>query len=338
MSVTTFTEEELEALEDKWTLPRFVFFPGGLLGLWCLGIQWPNDHWAWQVFWTLFTSFNLLCWTSCFHETVHQTLNGSRLFSIWLGRFLGTAMLVPYSVYRESHIRHHAYLNKPSDWELWPYCDPNASKAFRRVFVWIDLVFGFVVSSYIYGRLYFHKDSPLKSPELRRVIRNEYLVILVFWGTIIGIVAWYGAWLGLLRVWVIPHLVTGIWQTGRKLTEHLGMASYDPLLGTRTVLGRNLFTRISTYLNFDIFIHGPHHRHPRIAHNQLGNKMKDYIEQNPDQEFPLFSTYLHATGQMVPFLFKNPGVGMNVGAPPPSAEKDQDVQNFVADVAEEILA
>ncbi len=105
----------------------------------------------------------------------------------------------------------------------------------------------------------------------------------------------------------------------------------------RTVLGRNLFTRSSTYLNFDIFIHGPHHRHPRIAHNQLGNKMKDYIERNPDQEFPLFSTYVHATGQMVPFLFKKPGVGMNVGGPPPSAEKDQDVQNFVADVAEEVL-
>ena len=150
MSVTAFTPQEQQALREKWTLPRFLFFPGGVLGLVSLGYSWPSPHPGWQVFWTLFTSFNLLCWTSCFHETAHQTLCGSARFSIWLGRFLGTVMGVPYTVYRESHIRHHAYLNKPHDWELWPYADPHRSLAFRRVFVWIDLLFGFVMSPYIY--------------------------------------------------------------------------------------------------------------------------------------------------------------------------------------------
>jgi hypothetical protein len=34
VSVTEFTSKELEAIEDKWTLPRFLFFPAGLVGLW----------------------------------------------------------------------------------------------------------------------------------------------------------------------------------------------------------------------------------------------------------------------------------------------------------------
>ena len=45
--------------------------------------------------------------------------------SIWTGRLLGTMMFTPYTAYREVHIRHHAYLNTPRDWELWPYSDPQ---------------------------------------------------------------------------------------------------------------------------------------------------------------------------------------------------------------------
>ena len=73
-------------------------------------------------------------------------------------------------------------------------------------------------------------------------------------------------WHGYLRAWLIPSCVAGIYQSIRKFTEHLGMASYDPMVGTRTVVGQNWFTRMCTYLNFDIFVHGPHHRHPLVPH------------------------------------------------------------------------
>ena len=67
------------------------------------------------------------------------------------GRVIGTMIGVPYSIYRESHIRHHAYLNKPYDWELWPYSDPKASLWFRRVFVWFDLFLGMLGAMATYG-------------------------------------------------------------------------------------------------------------------------------------------------------------------------------------------
>ena len=121
MSLTAFTQAEQEALEDKWTWVRFQFFPAGLLGIWALGTQWPNGEWPAYLGWLFFTAYCFFCWTSCFHETAHQTLTGNRGTSVWLGRIIGMLIVVPYNVYRESHIRHHAYLNKPHDWELWPY-------------------------------------------------------------------------------------------------------------------------------------------------------------------------------------------------------------------------
>ena len=245
-------------------------------------------------------------------------------------------MYVPYTVYRESHIRHHAYLNRPNDWELWPYSNPNCSKSFRHVFVVIDICFGFIVSPIIYGRIYFHPDSPLKSPATRRTISREYWGILVFWGLVFVRVAYANTWSRYVEVWLIPHLIAGFFQTMRKLTEHLGMASYDPMLGTRTVIGKSWITRLGSFMNFDIFIHGPHHRHPRLAQNQLKDKMDEYLAENPETDYPVYPSYLQATVAMLPYLFWNPGIGMNVGAAPPDEARVSDINNFPADVTREV--
>lgn len=337
MSVTHFTHEEQDALKDHWTWVRFQFLPGGAFGIWALATQWPSSHWGWMVACTLFTSYCFFCWTSCFHETAHQTLSAQRWTSIWLGRVLGTLMVVPYSVYRESHIRHHAYLNKPHDWELWPYSDPKCSLTFRRVFVWLDFFFGAFTAMLTYGRIFWHKDSPLTDRRLRRTIWLEYAGAVAFWGTIVTLVVMNDALMGLVRAWVVPYMLAGMYQNGRKLTEHLGMSSYDPMLGTRTVVGRTWVTKLCTYLNFDIFIHGPHHRHPRVAHRKLRALMNDYLEKAPELQYPMFPNYFQAVRDMVPYLFKNPGVGMNAGAQAPHEEKAA-AENFVADVVEEVLS
>ena len=338
-SITVFTEEELEAIESQRTVPRFVFFPAGLLGLYLIRHPWPIDHWSASAAWMIFSGFTFLCWTSCFHETAHQTLTRSRAVSVFLGRLLGCLALIPYNVYRESHIRHHAYLNKPNDWELWPYSDPSRSLAFRRVFVWVDLFLGVVTAPYIYGRIYFHRNSPIKNPDLRRTIRNEYFGLVAFWAVVLTMVGRFGNWTSFLMVWVGPHLLAAGYQTWRKLTEHLGMSSYDPLEGTRTVVGAGFFTRLCSYLNFDIFVHGPHHRHPRIAHARLEAKMQNYINEFPERSFPVFARYSQASWNMLPWLVKNPGVGVNVGAVAPnSSESDDEATNFAQDVSNDVRA
>jgi hypothetical protein len=116
------------------------------------------------------------------------------------------------------------------------------------------------------------------------------------------------------------------------------MASYDPLLGTRTVVGTTWWTRLCTHMNFDIFIHGPHHRHPRMAPGQLRGIMNEYQMTNPTVAYPVYSSYWRAVCSMLPHLLRNPGVGMNAGAAPPAREQSSMVDNFVADVSREVLA
>ena len=201
-----------------------------------------------------------------------------------------------------------------------------------------DLLFGFCGAMIIYGRIFWPKNSPL-SESSRRLIRREYLASAICWSGLAVYLTLSHTWLDFLQVWWIPLTIAGFLQTMRKFTEHLGMASFDPLLGTRTVRGSNWLTRITSFLNFDIFVHGPHHRHPRVAHTSLGELMDDYVDANPQRELPVYRTYARATLAMLPWLIRNPGVGVNVGAADPSASKAPgEVKDFVQDVSREVLA
>jgi fatty acid desaturase len=274
----------------------------------------------------------MFCWTSALHEAAHQTLFKSRALSIWTGRFLGTMMFTPYSAYRESHIRHHAYLNTPRDWELWPYSDPHASLAFRRAFVWFDLLCAVAAGPVIYGRIFFSKNSPIKDPEVRRTIRWEYVGIVAVWAGIWTYVTLTHQWLDHLIVVLGPMYLAAFMQTFRKFTEHLGMASFDPLQGTRTVLPRKWMLRLSSFLNFDIFIHGPHHRHPRLTHNKLESKLDEYRTANPSTAYPTYERYWQAMLAMAPSMFKNPGCGVNAGNTLDRDGQRGEVDNFASDV------
>ena len=158
-SVTHFTADEQHDLDEKQTLPRMMSIPmaglcmalnGALLG----GLLPWTEAGPWLVAGLVAaTAAMMFCWTSALHEAAHQTLFKSRWLSILCGRLLGTLMFTPYSAYREVHIRHHAYLNTPRDWELWPYSDPQASLRFRRAFVWFDLFCGIAAGPLIYGRI-----------------------------------------------------------------------------------------------------------------------------------------------------------------------------------------
>lgn len=277
------------------------------------------------------TASMMFCWTSALHEAAHQTLFKSRFLSVWSGRLLGTLMFTPYSAYRESHIRHHAYLNTPRDWELWPYSDPTASLAFRRAFVWFDVFCGIAAGPVIYGRIYFSGKSPIKSPQVRAAIRNEYFGIIAVWGAIWTYTTITHQWPAHLLAIIAPMYLAAFAQTFRKFTEHLGMASFDPLQGTRTVLPRKWLLRLSSFLNFDIFIHGPHHRHPRLTHTTLEAKLAEYQQANPDVNYPAYDRYWKAMLAMAPSMFLNPGCGVNAGAlHEESAEQDAD--DFASDV------
>lgn len=337
-AVTHFTPDEERSLGEKQTLPRMLSVPLAGVAMAANGLILNGAvGWTSATPWIVaglcaFTAAMMFCWTSALHEAAHQTLFKSRQLSIWTGRLLGTLMFTPYSAYREVHIRHHAYLNTPRDWELWPYSDPNASLAFRRAFVWFDLLCGIAAGPVIYGRIYFNHDSPIKSPSMRRTIRLEYLGIAAVWGAIWLYTSLTHQWPQHLLVIILPMYVAAFMQTFRKFTEHLGMASFDPLLGTRTVLPRKWLLRLSSYLNFDIFIHGPHHRHPRLTHTTLEAKLDEYRHDNPEVNYPAYERYWQAMLAMLPSMVINPGCGVNAGGSRADLQPSAEAEDFASDV------
>lgn len=341
MFATRFARGESAESRGNWLLPRFLLFPvlaiAGYVGL--IG-EWGGPGWLPALLWVLFIGYCWFCIGACSHELVHSTLLNSPRLNVLIGRVIGVFLVIPYTVYRETHVRHHAYLNTPLDTELWPYCDPRRSLRFRRCFAMFDILLGPISAPIIYGRLYFAQHAPLK-PEVRRAIRREYLASAVFWGVVVLGLAVAAAtdsvdlrWRHLL--WFAPMLVAAGLNTLRKMTEHLGLASYDPLLGTRTVVSGNWLTRICSYFNFEIFVHGPHHRHPRVPHYRLEDTLQSYQAANPNVDYPVFSSYLAAFFDMLPMLFRNPGVGLNVDASVPLPHFLH-VDDFVGDVQREIL-
>ncbi len=296
-------------LTEADTLSRRLIFllpVAAALVVWSWWTPYPLVSWLL----TLPIAYFFLCATSLYHEFTHRH-NHFRCLA-W-AKVIGTIIVTPATAYRETHVRHHAYLNKPADWELWPYSDPGRSRTFRRVFAWFDIFFGFVTSPLIYGRIYWSKKSPL-SAAVRRQITIEYLASIVFWVVVLGAVHRYGEWMEFGRSVLLPWWLAGVMQTLRKFTEHLGMSSFDPLEGTRTVHGGNAFTQLCSYLNSDIFVHGPHHRSPMVTADELDAFATEL--RNQPRPLPFYGNYASALRAMLPHLLRNPGCGENATKEP----------------------
>lgn len=299
-------------------LGRLVAFPTfAVLGYAPLVLGWPNQHWLTQSMLVALLSYSWYCIGGLSHELIHGNLKTPRWFQRTVGRMIGTFIAIPYTVYRESHLRHHAYLNTPLDTELWPYSNPNRSLTFRRTFVWFDVIFGVLTAPLIYGMVFFQKEVPLR-PEVRRKVIGEYVLVAVFWLTVatgfaIGVQIDVISLSPRVLIYVAPLAIASSINSVRKLTEHLGMSSYDPVLGTRTLIPVNPFSRVFSYFNFDLAVHGPHHRHPRLPHTALASKMREYEAAHPTTAFPVYTSMLTLLRDTLACMIRNPGVGANAG-------------------------
>lgn len=316
MSKTEFTAEEFETLGEESVWPRFLLFPAiALVGYVGFISGLGGDSLIVKIAWSLFLGGCWACVAGSFHESVHQTMGRWRTANIWFGRVVGTLLGIPYSAYRETHIRHHAYLNTADDYELWPYSKPGKSLAFRRAFVVFELLGATFVEPIIYGRIFFVRNSPLNA-QARKTIALEYMGMAAFWSAIALTILTLSV-SGTVDIrrfdlmWLLPLQIAATINTMRKFVEHLGMESYEPFLGTRTIAGNNVLTRMCSYFNFELDVHGPHHRFPKAPHFELESRLLDYQRKNPSATVPVFTTYLAAFWNTLPCLWCNPGVGEN---------------------------
>ena len=251
------------------------------------------------------------------HELIHYNLPLGPRVTRWIARIIGVFVGIPASVYREVHMRHHAYLNTPLDMELWPYSDPQASLAFRRVFLWLDMLLGTLSQPVILGRVCFSSQSPV-SEEKKKEMRIEYFAMAIFWLAFASVTAWlHTTQRHVFRpahlIFLLPMLLAANCNSVRKIMEHVGTSSFDPLLGPRTVIGRNWLTRALSFFDFDLPVHGPHHRHPRLRHDELPGRMEEIRKASPDMRYPVYQTFAAALVDTFRTAILNPGVGVNTG-------------------------
>ncbi|MHC5109201.1 MAG: fatty acid desaturase family protein [Planctomycetota bacterium] len=281
---------------------------GVVVGIATLATGWPTAHWGWTVGAIIWLSYFQHTWMMIFHADVHYALYEGKWHNIRSGIIVGTFLMVPFSVYQAMHLHHHKHSLDPNDWELWPYCDPRRSLAFRRIFVVLDILLGTFVGLYIYNRIFFVKHSPIHDRKLRRFIWMQYLIILVFWGAIWGVVAYYNAWWLFAKIYLIPAWLTGTIQTIRKLTEHLGLPAGPAMFAARTVMPESTVGHAINYTSLGVPGHGVHHRYPKMPMNHLRQAYE--LQSDEVQGAPVFRTHTAAVIDMCRYLF-NPGAGVN---------------------------
>jgi hypothetical protein len=112
---------------------------------------------------------------------------------------------------------------------------------------------------------------------------------------------------------VLPPLLAANCNSIRKVMEHIGTCSFDPLHGTRTVVGRSLLTRLLSFFDFDLSVHGPHHRYPKLHHTRLSECMTEIQAKHPQHQYPVFPSFTAALLDTLRSAIRNPGVGVNAG-------------------------
>ena len=296
-------------------IPRLLAFPAcAILGQ----VIWMSSGSPYSLIaiaiWVPVLSYCWFCVNGLSHELIHENLPVPTRFGRLMARLIGIPIWIPRRVYKEVHMRHHAYLNTPLDFELWPYSDPNASLRFRRAFVWFDVLLGYFATPMIWGRICFSRHSPA-SDEAKQEMRMEYAITGMAWLTAIAIGAWLHfsatftfGWQQL--VFALPILFAANMNSVRKMIEHVGTASLDPISGTRTIVGNGFLTRAYRYLSFELAVHGPHHRYPKLDHTELANRMDEIQQQRPDEDCLVFNSVTAALVHTVGSMWNNPAVGV----------------------------
>lgn len=255
---------------------------------------WPVTLICWGVCGHFMHTFAL-----CFHDAAHETLHPNHRVNEWLGCLYGTMILVPMTVYRRAHARHHAQLASINDPELYPFVDPGTSRSFRVMCAMTEILLGYFYTPLLFVRSVF-VDGKL-TDELRRQILLEYLFIALTATSFLALFAFTGTWHLYLIGVVGPAIFGGTYQTLRKYTEHLGLVGPTILQSTRSILPRDRWNQIVSSLVQHVDHHGTHHVRARIPYFELPIA-SDKVYRGKLEDLPVFHSYPAAFWDMLKSL------------------------------------
>ena len=234
------------------------------------------------------------------HEAIHGLLRRSRRLNDFDGVLIGIFSFLPFTLYRVVHQSHHVHLATERDAELWPFVLPNTPRWKRCLAGFLELSVGIVYTPLLFLRIFFGRNSSIRSPKVRRRIWMEIALAAVVWTGLIGAVAFWGVWKYLLWMYLAPGVIAANLQSWRKYIEHVGLTGNTANSSTRSIIPKSWMGRVFAYTLLHEPYHGVHHQNAGLPHTALPQFKSMLLPKNPGERVP-FMSYRHA----LPDLFRN---------------------------------
>ncbi|MEZ6035884.1 MAG: fatty acid desaturase family protein [Planctomycetota bacterium] len=208
------------------------------------------------------------------HEASHYNLFRTREHNQSLFQLLfATAVFRDVEDYRASHSRHHRYLGddaRDPDLRRWAGIGLDALPDRWLWLVWLRPLTGFLTLEFL-ATTFVEFWATKRTAARRRA--------LLFWGTVIVVVAVFNLWVPFLIYWGLPFFVIlPILRFWAELSEHTGLDPQDPLGSSRANL--TLLDRWLLHPHNDGY-HQVHHLSPGVPFYQLPHARRA-LEQRSD--------------------------------------------------------
>lgn len=218
------------------------------------------------------------------HQALHNTALPSKPWNRIFGFILGLPMLVSFSDYQYSHLKHHRDLGTHDDREFFNYGYERLTDL-KPLLGHLMMVRHYLdVSGFIVRSLVGWKKPNLKEDAAKRV-RNEYLIMAAVIAAAVGASIWFETLL-LVKVWLLPLLIAIPAHALIELPEHWNQNqdSLNVEENTRTIktgwLGR-WFTNGNNY-------HIEHHWLPSVPNDKFAELHRWVDGRVPMDTYPEF--------------------------------------------------
>jgi len=228
-----------------------------------------------------------------FHEAAHGLLRKNRLLNEIDGIIMGTFSLTSFTLYRALHQKHHVHLASEKDVELWPFVDPNCPRWKRQLAAFLELNFGLFYTPYLFWRLFFAGDSPIKSHKIRMRIWIELIAGVAVWAIALGLVVAFGLWPFLWLNYVVPAFIAGNLQSWRKFIEHVGLSGHSARSATRSIIADTWTGKLVSLTLLHEPLHGIHHIKSSLPHSDLPAHVA-WLEASDEGDTEPFPNYWSA--------------------------------------------
>lgn len=242
-----------------------------------------------------------------FHEAAHGNLRASKWHNEFDGQIVGMISLTPFTLYRALHQKHHVNLATEKDLELWPFVDPQQPLWWRRLAAFLELNFGFFYTPFLFWRVFLQKPSAVTNKSVRKRVWREAAGMVALWGTILGLVAWFGVWDWFLVLYFIPAFIAGNMQSWRKYIEHVGLSGNTGRSATRSIIVETAPGRLLALSLLHQPLHGVHHVKSSIPYEELPDNI-GLIEPQDEGDTAPFPNYRSAVADLLGRL-RDPRVG-----------------------------